>query len=268
MSLATSDELAAEVDRPDRRLGLHRRGTALRRLRLRCAGRRATSGARSTGSTTRDRVARVAAGFRSLGLGPGDRIVLMVRNIPEFHVLDTAAYFCGATPISIYNSSSPEQIQYLVNHSRAVIAVVEDEGFGGRWGEVRSELTNLRSLGVVRGAADFNYDDLLSHAPIDLESAATAIDPGTTRHGDLHVGHDRTTQGRDAHTSQHRVDRRESASFVRPRRPCGQAPHFLSTDGPHRGADDVALPGHVLRLRGRHLSRSLAHGGLLPRGPP
>jgi long-chain acyl-CoA synthetase len=124
-----------------------------------------------------DRVARVAAGFQSLGVRPGDRIVMMIRNIPEFHVLDVAAYFCGATPISIYNSSSPEQIRYLTNHSHAVIGVVEDEGFAGRWAEVRADLTELRGLGVVRGTADFSYDELLSHAPINLESAAAAIDP-------------------------------------------------------------------------------------------
>ena len=125
-----------------------------------------------------DRVARVAAGFQSLGIVPGDRIVMMIRNVPEFHVLDAAAYFCGATPISIYNSSSAEQIRYLTNHSRAVIGVVEDEGFLGRFTEVRADIPALREVGVVRGTADFNYDELLSHAPIDLESAAAAVDPG------------------------------------------------------------------------------------------
>lgn len=124
-----------------------------------------------------DRVARVAAGLRSLGVEPGDRVVMMIRNVPEFHVLDTAAYFCGATPISIYNSSSPEQIRYLTNHSRAVLGLVEDEGFLGRFAEVRAHMPALRNIGVVRGTADFNYDDLLSHTPIDLDTAAAALDP-------------------------------------------------------------------------------------------
>src|SRR5690606_39952086 len=71
-----------------------------------------------------DRVARVAGGLRAKGIGHGDRVVLMLRNVPEFHVLDTAVTFCGATPVSIYNSSSPEQVQYLVQHSGAVLGVV------------------------------------------------------------------------------------------------------------------------------------------------
>src|SRR4029450_4639130 len=58
------------------------------------------------------RVARLAAARRELGVQRGDRVVLMMRNRPEFHVADTAAVVLGATPISIYNSSAPEQVQY------------------------------------------------------------------------------------------------------------------------------------------------------------
>src|SRR5690606_18721796 len=47
-----------------------------------------------------DEVAEVAAGLRAAGVGPGDRVVLMMRNIAAFHVVDMAAVFCGATPIS------------------------------------------------------------------------------------------------------------------------------------------------------------------------
>ena len=125
-----------------------------------------------------DRVARAAAGFRALGLGPRDRVVLMLRNVPEFHVLDTAAYFCGATPISIYNSSSHEQVQYLTRHSHAVIGIAEDEDFLARFASVRSQLPDLRCLGAVRGDADFTYGELLAHAPIDLAAAAASVEPG------------------------------------------------------------------------------------------
>ena len=59
-----------------------------------------------------------------------------------------------------------------------MIAIVEDEGFRGRFAEVSADLPALRNVGVVRGTADFSYDELLSHAPIDLDSAAAAIEPG------------------------------------------------------------------------------------------
>ena len=127
-----------------------------------------------------DRVARAAAGLRDLGVGPGDRVVLMLRNSPEFHVLDTATLFLGATPVSIYNSSSSEQIEYLAGHCEASVGVVEDDGFLARFNPVRAALPELRSLGVVRPgeqAHDFTYADLLAHDPLDLETEVAVGSP-------------------------------------------------------------------------------------------
>ena len=92
-----------------------------------------------------DLVARAAAGLAKLGIGRGDRIVLMLRNIPEFHIIDTAAYFLGAAPVSIYNSSSESQIEYLVNHCEAKLAFVEDDRFLERFRPVREKLPKLQS---------------------------------------------------------------------------------------------------------------------------
>jgi long-chain acyl-CoA synthetase len=131
-----------------------------------------------------DRVARIAAAYRAHGVGHGDRVVLMIRNVPEFHVLDMAAYFVGATPVSIYNSSSPEQIEYLVNHCEAVLGVVEDIGFLERFNKVRPELTSLRALAIISdpdrlASADVvTLDSMLEHEPVDLDEAATIAQPG------------------------------------------------------------------------------------------
>ncbi|HMS87818.1 MAG TPA: long-chain fatty acid--CoA ligase [Acidimicrobiales bacterium] len=128
----------------------------------------------------RDLVARAAAGLRALGVNPGDRVVLMLRNTPEFHVLDTATLFLGATPVSIYNSSSAEQIEYLAGHCEAVVGVVEDNGFLTRFNQVRAALPDLRSLGVVRPgdeAHDFTYADLLAHEPLDLDAEVGHASP-------------------------------------------------------------------------------------------
>ena len=127
-----------------------------------------------------DRVARATTGLRAQGVQRGDRLVLMMRNTPEFHILDVAALMVGATPISIYNSSAPDQIEYLVGHSKATIGIVEDDSFLARFEPVRDQLTSLRSLGVVRPgelAADFTWDDLLDHEPADLAAAAAEGSP-------------------------------------------------------------------------------------------
>ena len=124
-----------------------------------------------------ERVARAAAGLKALGVVPGDRVVLMLRNIPEFHALDLAVMFCGATPVSIYNSSSAEQVRYLVGHCGATVGVVEDAGYLARFLEVRHELPTLRTLAVLNDVSpdvlavpDHVIDarQILDHDPLDL----------------------------------------------------------------------------------------------------
>ena len=126
-----------------------------------------------------DRAARFAAGLRDLGVGPGDRIVLMLRNRLEFHVADTGALLAGATPISIYNSSSVEQIRYLAGHCRAVVAVAEAGDLADRFVAAASDLPALAGIITVGGevAGTTPYDELLASPPVDLEAAAERAQP-------------------------------------------------------------------------------------------
>jgi long-chain acyl-CoA synthetase len=130
-----------------------------------------------------DQACRVAAGLEALGLGPGQRVVLMMRNRPEFYPADMGALLAGATPISIYNSSSPEQIEYLASHSEATVAIVGDLGMLERFLKVRSELPDLQRLvlmddpdGLASGDV-VPFADLLGAAPVDLDEAAGRVRP-------------------------------------------------------------------------------------------
>jgi long-chain acyl-CoA synthetase len=60
-----------------------------------------------------ERSRRAAAGLRALGVGPGDTVGLLLTNRPEFYVLDLACVMLGATPVSVYATSSPEQVAYV-----------------------------------------------------------------------------------------------------------------------------------------------------------
>src|SRR3954451_453529 len=73
------------------------------------------------------RVQKIAAGLAGLGLKRGDTIGLMLNNRPEFHLADSAAMHLGATPFSVYNTYSPEQIEFLVSDSNCRILVTESE---------------------------------------------------------------------------------------------------------------------------------------------
>ena len=109
---------------------------------------------RTTGRCGRSRpyadlAARPRPGLQHYGVQAGDRVLLMMRNRPDFHWLDLAVQFLRATPVSIYNSSSPEEIQYLASHAVAKVAIVEDEGFLDRFLKVRAELPLLEQIFVI-----------------------------------------------------------------------------------------------------------------------
>jgi len=124
-------------------------------------------------------VALAAAGLRALGVQPGQRVLLMMRNIAEFHVADLAVMFCGATPVSIYNSSPPEQVAYLAGHAEATAAIVEDREFLGRFQAVGDQLPKGMRFVLVRGSADgvTPWASLLESTPLDLAGAAAGISP-------------------------------------------------------------------------------------------
>jgi long-chain acyl-CoA synthetase len=104
---------------------------------------------------------------------------LMLRNRAEFHPLDLAVLFRGATPVSIYNSSAPEQIEYLVNDCGAKMAIVEDAGFLERFMKVRSEMPTIEHIAIVEddetvGPDVLRYSDMVSFEPADLAAEAEA----------------------------------------------------------------------------------------------
>jgi long-chain acyl-CoA synthetase len=129
------------------------------------------------------RACRLANGLAGLGVERGDRVVLMMRNRPEFHVADMAVLLCGGTPISIYNSSAPEQVQYLSGHCHAKVALVEDIGYLERILKVRSELPALTEVAVIDDPDGLAPDDvrrwdaLLANDPVDFDAAAAVAHP-------------------------------------------------------------------------------------------
>ena len=130
-----------------------------------------------TWSDYADRAARFAGGLRAIGVKRGDRVVIMLRNRLEFHVADLGALLVGATPISIYNSSSPDQISYLVSHCEGVVAVTEGGAFADRL--LAADTPTLREVVVAdeERAATLPFTDLAAGDPVDLASAVDETDP-------------------------------------------------------------------------------------------
>jgi long-chain acyl-CoA synthetase len=98
----------------------------------------------------RERVDALAGGLAALGLGHGDTIALMLSNRPEFHLCDLAATMLGATPFSIYNTYTPDQIAYIVGDAGAKIVICEQQ-FLPQVLESRNSLPDLEHVIVVDG---------------------------------------------------------------------------------------------------------------------
>src|SRR5215467_5851386 len=70
-------------------------------------------------------VRKRAAGLAKLGVKRGDTVGFMLVNRPALHLTDAAAMHLGATTFSVYNTSSPEQIEYLVKDAANRVIVTE-----------------------------------------------------------------------------------------------------------------------------------------------
>jgi long-subunit acyl-CoA synthetase (AMP-forming) len=122
--------------------------------------------------------ARLAGGLAKLGLGKGDTVALMLNNRWEFIPADLAAVALGGVPFSIYQTSSPGQISYVVGDAGARIAVVE-AAFLEQFNRARSELPDLEHVVVIDGeGGDHTFDELEGMDPdFDPSKANDEVGP-------------------------------------------------------------------------------------------
>ena len=83
------------------------------------------TGAEVTYVQARARVGAIAGTLRELGVAPGEPVALMLRNRPEFHLVDTAVMMLGAVPFSLYNTSAPDQLAYVLADAGVKTIVTE-----------------------------------------------------------------------------------------------------------------------------------------------
>jgi len=132
-----------------------------------------------TWSGYNDKVKQLAAGLAGLGLKRGDTIGVMLTNRPEFHWVDAAAMHLGATPYSVYNTYSPEQIEYLVSDAQNSILVTE-QAFLDTVMKVKEACGSVEHvISVDGGEGTLSLDDVESKAAGDFDFEATwkAVDP-------------------------------------------------------------------------------------------
>ena len=96
---------------------------------------------------------RVAKGFVASGVSPGDRVALMSHTRLEWMILDYAILAAGGVTVPIYDTSSCDQIRWIVADSEAVMLVVETPQMLDDVEQVRSDLPGCPEVLVIDGGA-------------------------------------------------------------------------------------------------------------------
>lgn len=120
-----------------------------------------------------DEVLEVAAGLMGLGVGAGDRVCVMSATRYEWSLLDYAIWSAGAVTVPIYETSSAEQIDWILENSEAAVMVVENGELEARYTEVADRHPSCEHSFVIEDggiqqikghAGDVTTDDVRERA--------------------------------------------------------------------------------------------------------
>ncbi|UNO42541.1 AMP-dependent synthetase/ligase [Streptomyces sp. MST-110588] len=138
-----------------------------------------------------EEVRAAAKGLMAAGIRPGDRVGLMSRTRYEWTLLDFAIWSAGAVTVPVYETSSAEQVQWILGDSGAVACLVETPAHEAVVESVRDRLPALENIWQIerdavarlraagKGVSDQEVDERSALA--DADSPATIVyTSGTT----------------------------------------------------------------------------------------
>ncbi|MBX6722968.1 MAG: AMP-binding protein, partial [Dactylosporangium sp.] len=114
----------------------------------------------------RDEVVGVARGLIAAGIAPGMRVGLLSSTRYEWTLVDYAIWACGAVTVPVYETSSVDQLEWILSNSQATACVVETAAHESMLAGIRDRLPELRhAWGIDSGGIDA------------LVAAGAAVDP-------------------------------------------------------------------------------------------
>lgn len=90
-----------------------------------------------------DRVRFLSLGLRSLGLRPGDKLIILGENSPDWAMTDFAVLCAGAITVPVYPTLMPEQIKYIIEDSDAKVVVCSTRELWRKIQIIRKDLTKV-----------------------------------------------------------------------------------------------------------------------------
>lgn len=115
------------------------------------------------------------------GLAPGERVAIMLRNCPEWVLLDQAALGLGLVVVPLYTYDRPDNMAYILNHCGARLLLIEGEEQWRALCSTHCEVPELERIVSVQQIADTGGDPRVCHRDAWLAQApadATLRDNG------------------------------------------------------------------------------------------
>lgn len=119
-------------------------------------------------------------GLIEMGLRPGDKVCIIGDNDPQYFWAQIAIQAAGAVAVGIFTDSTPSEIQYIVDHSDAVLVFAKDQEQCDKMLDIRDEVPDVR--GVIywdeKGLWNYDTDWLLEFsAVVERGRARSAANP-------------------------------------------------------------------------------------------
>jgi long-chain acyl-CoA synthetase len=115
------------------------------------------------------RVKHFCLGLKDLGLGRGDKVIILSESRPEWVMCDLANLCLGAITVPIYTSLVSEQIKYIIDDSDAKAVIVSNEDQWTKIEAIRPSLPKVQ-----------HFITFLEKAPAGALTAAEVMDRGKT----------------------------------------------------------------------------------------
>jgi long-chain acyl-CoA synthetase len=132
------------------------------------------------------KVQDLTLGLIDLGVKPGDRVSILGNTRVEWTLFDLAAMSAGAIVAPIYQTNSPVECQYVIEHSGARFLVVEDEAQLEKIRQVKDQLPDLETVIMMLGKSDdtVSMDELMERGskgdPGGFEKSWQSVKPEDT----------------------------------------------------------------------------------------
>ena len=116
----------------------------------------------------RAEVTALAKGLIAAGIGTGDRVALLSRTRYEWTLADYAIWSAGAVSVPIYETSSAEQVEWILTDSGARALIAETPAHIEAIAEVLGRLPAVQQIWLIEGAAS---GDTAAARPLDSLAA-------------------------------------------------------------------------------------------------